>query len=61
MQAARVHLAIPKDYDLLLDEQKPTASVVINLYPGRVLESSQIAGIVHLVASSATNNVLSAS
>ncbi len=52
VQAARVHLAIPKASAFLRDEQKPTASVVINLYPGRVLESSQIAGIVHLVASS---------
>lgn len=52
VQAARVHLAIPKASAFLRDEQKPTASVVMNLYPGRVLEPGQIAGIVHLVASS---------
>ena len=52
VQAARVHLAIPKASAFLRDEQKPTASVIINLYPGRILEAGQIAGIVHLVASS---------
>ena len=34
------------------DEQKPTASVVLGLQPGRVLEANQIAGVVHLVSSS---------
>lgn len=52
VQAARVHLAIPKQSAFLRDEQKPTASVVLSLYPGRALESAQVAGIVHLVASS---------
>ncbi len=52
VQGARVHLAIPKASAFLRDEQKPTASVVVSLYPGRVLEPSQIAGVVHLVASS---------
>ncbi|MDD5176122.1 MAG: flagellar basal-body MS-ring/collar protein FliF [Sterolibacterium sp.] len=52
VQGARVHLAIPKSSAFLRDEQKPTASVVLNLYPGRVLEANQIAGIVHLVSSS---------
>lgn len=52
VQAARVHLAIPKQTAFLRDEQKPTASVVLSLYPGRALEASQIAGIVHLVSSS---------
>ncbi|WP_341675301.1 flagellar basal-body MS-ring/collar protein FliF [Niveibacterium sp. SC-1] len=49
---ARVHLAIPKQTSFLRDEQKPTASVVLTLHPGRVLDGGQIAGIVHLVASS---------
>jgi len=52
VQGARVHLAIPKTTAFLRDEQKPSASVVLNLYPGRALESSQVAGIVHLVSSS---------
>ena len=52
VQAARVHLAIPKSSAFLRDEQKPTASVLVNLHPGRALEAAQVAGIVHLVASS---------
>ncbi len=52
VQGARVHLAIPKSSAFLRDEQKPTASIVLNLHPGRVLEPSQVAGIVHLVSSS---------
>jgi flagellar M-ring protein FliF len=52
VRGARVHLAVPKQSAFLRDEQKPSASVLINLSPGRVLEASQIAGIVHLVSSS---------
>ncbi len=49
---ARVHLAIPKQTAFLRDEQKPTASVMVNLHTGRALDPGQIAGIVHLIASS---------
>jgi flagellar M-ring protein FliF len=49
---ARVHLAIPHQNGFFREQQKPSASVVINLHPGRALERSQIAGIVHLVSSS---------
>lgn len=52
VQAARVHLAIPKQTAFLRDEQKPSASVLVALHPGRVLEPAQVAGIVHLVSSS---------
>ncbi|HEX5393363.1 MAG TPA: flagellar basal-body MS-ring/collar protein FliF [Rhodocyclaceae bacterium] len=52
VKGARVHLAIPKQTSFLRDEQKPTASVLINMLPGRVLETVQIAGIVHLISSS---------
>lgn len=52
VDGARVHLAIPKQTGFLRDEQKPTASVLVNLRGGRMLEPSQVAGIVHLVASS---------
>lgn len=52
VKGARVHLAIPKQTSFLRDEQKPTASVLINMLPGRVLENIQIAGIVHLISSS---------
>lgn len=46
----RVHLAIPRQSGFLRNEEKPSASVVVNLHPGRKLEPAQIAGIVHLVA-----------
>lgn len=52
IQAARVHLAIPKPSVFIREEQKPTASVLLNLYPGRALEATQVSGIAHLVASS---------
>lgn len=52
VRGARVHLAIPKQTAFLRDEQKPSASVLVSLHPGRTLEGSQIAGIVHLVSSS---------
>lgn len=49
---ARVHLAMPKQTAFLRDDQKPTASVMVNLRPGRTLDTNQVAGIVHLVSSS---------
>ncbi|MBK1679973.1 flagellar basal-body MS-ring/collar protein FliF [Rhodocyclus tenuis] len=52
VQAARVHLAIPKPSVFVREEQKPSASVLLNLYPGRALEPAQIAGIQNLVAAS---------
>ncbi|MBL8384871.1 MAG: flagellar M-ring protein FliF [Burkholderiales bacterium] len=55
VQSARVHLAIPKPSVFLREQQQPTASVVVSLYPGRTLERAQIAGIMHLVASSVPN------
>jgi flagellar M-ring protein FliF len=50
--SARVHLAIPNQNGFFREQQKPSASVVVTLHPGRTLERSQIAGIVHLVSSS---------
>ncbi len=52
VSSARVHLAIPKQTGFLRDEQKPSASVMLTLYPGRFMDETQVAGIVHLVASS---------
>ncbi|MFZ6846379.1 flagellar basal-body MS-ring/collar protein FliF [Undibacterium sp. RuTC16W] len=52
VQAARVHLAIPKSSVFIRDQQKPTASVLLNLYPGRNLDQQQVGAILHLVASS---------
>ena len=52
VQGARVHLAIPKPTVFVREEMKPSASVMLSLYPGRTLEASQIAGIQNLVAAS---------
>lgn len=52
VDTARVHLAIPKSSVFVRDQEKPTASVVLNLYAGRVIDPAQVAAIVHLVASS---------
>ncbi|MDB5793818.1 MAG: fliF, partial [Noviherbaspirillum sp.] len=52
VQAARVHLALPKNSVFVRDQQKPTASVLLNLHPGRALDPQQVSAIVHLVASS---------
>ncbi|HNW63548.1 MAG TPA: flagellar basal-body MS-ring/collar protein FliF [Piscinibacter sp.] len=52
VQNARVHLALPNQNGFFREQQKPTASVMLTLYPGRTLERAQIAGIVHLVSSS---------
>lgn len=50
--AARVHLALPKDSVFVREQQQPTASVLLNLQQGRVLDQAQVQAIVHLVASS---------
>lgn len=52
VQAARVHLAMPKDSVFVSEQKSPTASVLLNLHPGRTLDPQQISAIVHLVASS---------
>src|SRR6202047_3192088 len=52
VQSARLHLALPKASVFLRDSRKATASVMLQLYPGRRLEPGQVAAIVHLVASS---------
>ncbi len=52
VESARVHLAIPKPSVFIRDKQAPSASVLVNLHPGRALEPGQVQSIVHLVASS---------
>ncbi len=52
VQAARVHLAMPKDSVFVSEQKAPTASVLLNLHPGRTLDTQQVSAIVHLVASS---------
>ncbi len=52
VSAARVHLATPKQSVFVREQQKSTASVVVELSPGQSLTPGQVRAIVHLVASS---------
>lgn len=60
VQNARVHLALPNQNGFFREQQKPSASVLLTLYPGRMLDRTQIAGIVHLISSSVPEMVPSA-
>jgi flagellar M-ring protein FliF len=53
--SARVHLALPAQNGFLREQQKPSASVLLTLHPGHTLDRQQVAGILHLVASSVPN------
>ncbi|MCO5099831.1 MAG: flagellar M-ring protein FliF [Burkholderiaceae bacterium] len=55
VQAARVHLALPTQNGFLREQQKASASVLLSVHPGRQIDRAQVAGIVHLVASSVPN------
>ncbi len=55
VQSARVHLAIPKPTVFVKEQQKPTASVMLTLHPGRSLDAGQVNAIVHLISSSIPN------
>lgn len=55
VRAARVHLAIPKQSAFLREQKRPTASVMVDLFPGRKLNETQAAAIGHLVAASVPN------
>ena len=52
VQSARVHLALPNQNGFFREQQKPSASVLVSLHPASTLDRAQLAGIVHLVASS---------
>ena len=52
VREARVHLAIPKPTVFVREKELPTASVMLNLYPGRALDEGQILAIQHMVSSS---------
>ncbi len=51
VRGARVHLAIPKPSVFVRDREAPSASVFVDLYPGRVLDEGQVAAITRMVAS----------
>jgi len=52
VQNARVHLAISKPSVFVREQQKSSASVLLNLFPGRSLDPAQVSAIVHLISSS---------
>jgi flagellar M-ring protein FliF len=52
VEAARVHLALPKPSLFVRDQQKPSASVVLTLHHGRAIDDGQVSAIAHLVSSS---------
>ena len=52
VEGARVHLALPRQSAFVRDRRPPSASVFLQMKPGRRLESEQVTAIVNLVASS---------
>ncbi len=55
VENARVHLAIPAATVFVRDREKPTASILIKLQPGRTMDTRQTNAVIHLVASSVSN------
>jgi len=55
IKKARVHLALPRETLFTRDRKPASASVMLNLYPGRHLNREQVAAITWLVASSVPN------
>ncbi len=52
VEKARVHLAIPEQSIFIRNRTRPSASVVVKLYPGRTLNPGQVEAIVQMIASS---------
>ncbi|HTJ16069.1 MAG TPA: flagellar basal-body MS-ring/collar protein FliF [Steroidobacteraceae bacterium] len=52
VEGARVHLALPRQSAFVRDRRPPSASVFLQMKPGRRLETEQVTAIVNLVASS---------
>lgn len=52
IRSARVHLAIPKKTVFVRDVTNPTASVFLEVFAGRDVDSAQVKAIMNLVASS---------
>jgi flagellar M-ring protein FliF len=52
VQAARVHLALSKPSAFMREQPKASASVLLNLAPGRTLDNTQVSAVIHLVSNS---------
>ncbi|VFP87864.1 Flagellar M-ring protein [Buchnera aphidicola (Cinara piceae)] len=55
IQHARVHLVCTKDTDFFRDEQVPSASIVVTLFPNTSLTQEQIDAIILLISGSVPN------
>ncbi len=53
--SARVHLVIPERQLFATEQPKPTASIILTMKGGAVLEKSQVLAIQHLVAAAVPN------
>ncbi len=51
VKSARVHLAMPKPSLFVREQKSPSASITVNLAPGRAMDEGQISAVVHLVSS----------
>lgn len=51
VRSARVHLAMPKPSLFVREQKLPSASVTLNLEPGRALDEGQISAVTHMVSS----------
>jgi len=51
VKRARIHLAMPKPSLFVREQKAPSASVTLNLEPGRALDEGQVNAIVHMVSS----------
>ena len=52
VRSARVHLAVPRQSAFARSKRDPSASVIVDLYNGRRLETHQVGAIVHMVSAS---------
>lgn len=55
IKQSKVLLALPNKKTFLEESGEPTASVVVELHPGKTLSQDQVRGITHLVASAVEN------
>jgi len=55
VKAARVHLALPKASPFVRSGEGASASVLVELNPGRQLDQGQVSAIVHIVSSSVSD------
>jgi flagellar M-ring protein FliF len=50
VERARVHIVLPERSLFVADQRPATASVVLQMRPGRALGSSEVAGVAHLIS-----------